>query len=674
MRLILIFFISAVKLLSTEILYPPQNSQFVIPGKQIILNDNGYDIEAVLLKNSNTNEIIQVKYLKNVAGRVLIQLENEMDSDTHYDLIVKQMGQDYNFNFKTVDIKRRLDFKHELRQNKKAISNFIKPQSQELAYGLPDIEVLYKDNPSNGYFFIAPYLYGAKEGEPIQASLMIVDNDGTPLFYEFIPQYLDRFHISAADFKRYSDTSFVYHKQWLNYHIELNHQMDSVRKLDVPIQNFDSDSHEIYPLPNGNRMMLSYYHIPNFDMTIYDDTMSVSTLLITSVVHEIDPDGNVIFQWNSLDHIDVPEMSDFDFDPNSDFIDYAHMNSIEMDTDSTLIFSFRNLEEITKINKNTGEIIWRMGGKSNQFEMISELEGESPYFATQHDARVFGDGLMSVYDNGGGYWRPEEWSRILIYQMDEENKIARLVRSYWDRNDTIFAETMGNAHYTDNNSWIAGMGSARPNILEFDDAGVLQLKMDFPTVNYRVYKYDWKPNVIEADSDILEIEYTGLNDQNNGQVSIRNNSNNAAQVNFVKIEDEGHFKLETQLPVNIPAGEERPFVISFNPLDEKEVESKATLYWKQEDRGFGTSVNLIGDNKVTSLEEQLEPRVYFNENNSILNILETDFNSIEIYNTLGFIVYRSELNNKSINLSNLKPGAYFVSIDNHFKYKFLKVK
>ena len=44
-----------------------------------------------------------------------------------------------------------------------------------------------------------------------------------------------------------------------------------------------------------------------------------------------------------------------------------HGNAIDLDVDRNVIVSFRSLEEITKINVVTGAVMWRMGGRANQF-------------------------------------------------------------------------------------------------------------------------------------------------------------------------------------------------------------------------------------------------------------------------------------------------------------------
>ncbi|GIT32243.1 MAG: hypothetical protein Ct9H300mP2_3220 [Candidatus Neomarinimicrobiota bacterium] len=49
-------------------------------------------------------------------------------------------------------------------------------------------------------------------------------------------------------------------------------------------------------------------------------------------------------------------------DLTAQVIDYVHANAIELDNDGNILLSCRHMDEITKINHQTGEIIWRLGG------------------------------------------------------------------------------------------------------------------------------------------------------------------------------------------------------------------------------------------------------------------------------------------------------------------------
>ena len=72
-------------------------------------------------------------------------------------------------------------------------------------------------------------------------------------------------------------------------------------------------------------------------------------------------------------------------------------------------------------NRNTGAIIWRLGGKNNQFSFINDTIG----FSHQHAIRRLENGNISLFDNGNYHSPP--FSRAIEYSLNENNKTATLV-------------------------------------------------------------------------------------------------------------------------------------------------------------------------------------------------------------------------------------------------------
>ena len=77
--------------------------------------------------------------------------------------------------------------------------------------------------------------------------------------------------------------------------------------------------------------------------------------------------------------------------------DYFHINSVEEDADGDLIISARNTCALYKLDRDTGEIVWQLGGKGGDFRM-----GKGTRFCFQHDARRAGRGRISLFDNSAG--------------------------------------------------------------------------------------------------------------------------------------------------------------------------------------------------------------------------------------------------------------------------------
>ena len=102
-----------------------------------------------------------------------------------------------------------------------------------------------------------------------------------------------------------------------------------------------------------------------------------------------------------------------------------HGNSIEIDSDGNIILSNRAMSELIKFNRESGQILWRLGGPMNDFTFINDpLNGPN----RQHDARRLENGNLMIFDNGDQRLFP--YTRITEYELDEENLIATLVWEY----------------------------------------------------------------------------------------------------------------------------------------------------------------------------------------------------------------------------------------------------
>jgi hypothetical protein len=139
-----------------------------------------------------------------------------------------------------------------------------------------------------------------------------------------------------------------------------------------------------------------------------------------TAVQHVSEVGALLFQWSPFDHFAITDGQPADRAGAN--VNWTHGNALDLDVDGNLIVSFRNLGEITKIDVTSGAVIWRLGGRQNQFTFESPL----PVFSGQHGARVFGAGALMFLDNVG---TPTE-SRAEAYSVDEDARTARLMQSY----------------------------------------------------------------------------------------------------------------------------------------------------------------------------------------------------------------------------------------------------
>ena len=140
-----------------------------------------------------------------------------------------------------------------------------------------------------------------------------------------------------------------------------------------------------------------------------------------TVVQHIAADGTSLFEWSPFDHFEITDVEPAERTGAS--VNWTHGNALDFDADGNLLVSFRNLGEITKIDTRTGAVLWRMGGRGNQFTF---LDTPMPAFARQHSVRRSAGGALVILDNLGN---PAE-SRAEGYVVDEGARTARLAQSY----------------------------------------------------------------------------------------------------------------------------------------------------------------------------------------------------------------------------------------------------
>jgi len=80
--------------------------------------------------------------------------------------------------------------------------------------------------------------------------------------------------------------------------------------------------------------------------------------------------------------------------PNAAY-DYFHINSVNLDTDGNLLVSSRHTWTVYKINRTTGALMWKLGGKRSDFAL-----GDGLPFAWQHNAMAVDTNTIRIFDNG----------------------------------------------------------------------------------------------------------------------------------------------------------------------------------------------------------------------------------------------------------------------------------
>ena len=360
-----------------------------------------------------------------------------------------------------------------------------------------------------GLLFLAP------KREVAQAGPMILDDDGRVVWFHPLDTK------GVADFKvqRYDGRPVL--TWWRGradkgvgdgYYVIADESYRQIATV-VPGRSLAGDIHEFLITPRDTALISIYRRLPH-DLSALGGPKEGE--IFDGTVQELDiRTGRVLFEWHSIDQIALAES--YEKPPPAGQgeaaapFDYFHLNSIAEDADGTLVLSARHTHAIYKVSRETGRVVWRLGGKQSDFPLAQRAR-----FALQHDARPRGDGILTLFDNG-----PEKdgtRSRALVLRLDERGRRATVVRAD-EHPRGLHSESQGDTQALPDGHLLVGWGS-NPVVSEFDEAGRLLLDLRFGgegADSYRAFRFEWHgrppelPAVALAD-DRVYVSWNGATD------------------------------------------------------------------------------------------------------------------------------------------------------------------
>jgi len=248
-----------------------------------------------------------------------------------------------------------------------------------------------------------------------------------------------------------------------------------------------ADIHEFQLTSRGTALITSYPTMP-YDLTPVGGP--AEGFIWGARLQEVDVEtGEVLLDWEGMEHIDLEETyRELDAEagegetPGAPF-DPVHVNSVEEDGDG-LLLSCRHTCALYRIDRRTGEIIWRFGGRRSDVEVP-----EGGDFGWQHDLRRQPDGTLTIYDNHEHLEETDAVSAALRFRLDEEAMTAELVQEL--RHEDRYGYAMGNAQYLDDGHVLVGWGMD-PYATEFDADGEVVFELgQLGLGSYRSYRSPW---------------------------------------------------------------------------------------------------------------------------------------------------------------------------------------
>ena len=245
-----------------------------------------------------------------------------------------------------------------------------------------------------------------------------------------------------------------------------------------------ADQHSFTLTPQGTALMTAY-HETHRDLSSVGGPQDGD--VYDSIVQEVDvATGRVLLDWHSLDHVPltesyqpVPKL------PGSPY-DYFHVNSVSLAADGNLLISSRHTWTVYEVDRHTGQIVSRLGGKHSDFRL-----GPGVRFAWQHNPISTGPDTLRIFDNESNGQPVRPSSRIITVRLDRSTMTATLVRSV-EFPGGLSVPSQGNSERLSNGDLFVGWGRVG-SLSELAPDGRLLFDAQLPPGydSYRAYRFPW---------------------------------------------------------------------------------------------------------------------------------------------------------------------------------------
>ncbi|KAK4549636.1 hypothetical protein LTR36_004937 [Oleoguttula mirabilis] len=240
------------------------------------------------------------------------------------------------------------------------------------------------------------------------------------------------------------------------------------------------------------------------------------------VFQEVDLEtGELLFEWRASEHFDFTQSYDhMRAASQKEPWDWFHINSVEKDAAGNYLISSRHLRTIAYISGATGDVLWRLGGKSNSFQDLSD--GHATTFIGQHDAHWASSNAITFFDNRADWTvHTEHRSLGTRVELDFEAMTATLAMQYVHPEE-VYSVAQGSYQTLPNGNVLLGYGN-NGVITEFAADGTVLCNAYFePThdwtsgnvQSYRNMKFNWtglpitEPSLVLKDG-VLYISWLG---------------------------------------------------------------------------------------------------------------------------------------------------------------------
>lgn len=242
--------------------------------------------------------------------------------------------------------------------------------------------------------------------------------------------------------------------------------------------------------------------------------------ILDNVVQEIDiKTGKVLLDWSAARRLS-PSASMIK-PPETGGWDAYHINAVSEDIDGNLLVTGRHTSTVYKLDRTTGHVLWKLGGKDSDYKLSPNAT-----FVYPHDAFRASDGTLTIFDNRATFLDKSHGaaSRALRIRLDAKKRTATLAGAYQHPSGNVLVTSQGNARVVDGGNVFVGWGSS-PWFSEHAPDGRILFAGHLQSAwnqSYRAFKGPWKADPLTKPAAVASTR--------NGSLTVYASWNGATEV------------------------------------------------------------------------------------------------------------------------------------------------
>lgn len=168
--------------------------------------------------------------------------------------------------------------------------------------------------------------------------------------------------------------------------------------------------HDIRRMPNGDLILVENF-VKTFDLSMYGGSTNEEVWGDGYTI--MDSNGNIKKRWDCFGEINPQDYPDI----MTKLKDWIHSNSVNWDSEGNIYMTHNKISELWKIDRNTGDVIYRVGKKGN----IPFVKPDYPFGL--HAPVPLKPNYVLCLDNQGGAGNS---SRAIILSVNTETNTVEM--------------------------------------------------------------------------------------------------------------------------------------------------------------------------------------------------------------------------------------------------------